>query len=55
MVPDVGRSSVPMRLRSVDLPDPDGPMIDTISPRPIVKLTLSSAVTCLRPSNRFVT
>ena len=37
--PEVGRSSPPTRLRSVDLPEPDGPMIETISPRGIVRLT----------------
>ena len=30
--PEVGRSRPPTRLSSVDLPEPDGPMIDTISP-----------------------
>ena len=33
--PEVGRSRPPMRLSSVDLPEPDGPTIDTISPRGI--------------------
>ena len=31
--PEVGRSSVPIRCRSVDLPDPEGPTIATSSPR----------------------
>ena len=33
MVPAVGRSSPPIRFSSVDLPEPEGPTIDTISPR----------------------
>ena len=33
--PDVGRSRPPIRLSSVDLPEPDGPMMETISPRGI--------------------
>src|SRR5262249_15971189 len=52
--PDVGRSRPPMRFRSVDFPDPDGPTIDTISPRAIDTVTASSAMTCRLPSNRFV-
>ena len=31
--PLLGRSSVPMTCRSVDLPDPEGPTIATSSPR----------------------
>ena len=37
----VGRSSVPIRCSSVDLPDPDGPTIATSSPAPTAKLTPS--------------
>src|SRR5215470_13436174 len=49
--PDVARSSPPSRLSSVDLPEPDGPTIDTIWPRGIATVTLSSATTSRRPSN----
>src|SRR6476646_9869394 len=41
--PFVGESSRPRIDRSVDLPHPDGPEIDTYSPRPISRLTSSSA------------
>jgi hypothetical protein len=42
-----GRGAIepPIRLSRVDLPDPDGPMIDTISPRGMVSEISSSAVT----------
>jgi hypothetical protein len=39
MVPEVGASIVAMQLSSVDLPEPDGPMIATNSPRCTVRLT----------------
>ena len=35
--PEVGRSRPPTRFSSVDLPEPDGPMIETISPRGMVR------------------
>src|SRR5262245_46601030 len=54
-IPEVGRSSPPTRLRSVDLPEPEGPMIDTISPRAIASVTRSRAVTCRLPANRLLT
>ena len=43
--PAVGRSRVPIRCSSVDLPDPDGPTIATSSPCATVKLTPRSATT----------
>ena len=36
--PLVGSSSPQMRLRSVDFPEPDGPMTATRSPLPIVEI-----------------
>jgi len=33
ILPSVGRESPPRRLRRVDLPDPDGPTMETNSPR----------------------
>ena len=36
--PAVGRSRPPIRLRRVDLPEPDGPTMETISPRRDVKV-----------------
>ena len=36
--PELGRSSVPMMLSRVDLPDPDGPTIATYSPRRTVEV-----------------
>src|SRR5581483_2569447 len=49
-VPDVGRSRQPRRFISVDLPEPDGPMIATYSPRAMVKVTPRSARTKTVPS-----
>jgi hypothetical protein len=43
--PELGRSSVPIRCSSVDLPDPDGPTIATSSPSQTRKLTPPSAST----------
>ncbi len=54
-VPCVGRSRPPTRFRRVDLPEPEGPMIDTISPRGIAMETSSSATTSRLPANRLVT
>ncbi len=42
-VPAVGRSSPAMRLSSVDLPLPDGPMTATTSPAATPMLTPASA------------
>ena len=52
---DVGRSRPPTRLSRVDSPEPDGPMMETISPRGITRLTSSSVVTWRLPSNRSAT
>jgi hypothetical protein len=49
----VGLSSPPIRFRSVDLPDPERPMTDTISSAAIVRLTSASAATRRFPSNCF--
>ncbi len=38
-MPRLGVSRQPMRFMSVDLPEPDGPMIATYSPWSMVKLT----------------
>ena len=48
-VPAVGRSIAPMRLSSVVLPEPDGPVTATNSPGAIARSTPSSATT--RPSS----
>src|SRR5690348_4846042 len=48
--PELGRSRPPIRLSSVDFPEPEGPTIDTSSPRPMPKSTRSSAVTLRLPS-----
>ena len=47
--PDEAVSSPPIKFSSVDLPEPDGPTMDTISPRPIDRSTFSSAVTVRFP------
>lgn len=44
-VPDVGRSSVPMMLSIVDLPDPEGPTTATSSPAATSSETPRSAPT----------
>src|SRR4051812_3690135 len=49
--PEVARSSPPSRFRSVDLPEPDGPTIDTSCPRGIATVTSFSAATSRRPPN----
>ncbi len=41
--PALGRSRPPIRLSSVDLPEPDGPTMETSSPRPMARVTSSSA------------
>ena len=48
-VPDVGRSTPPMRCRSVDLPEPDEPTMATNSPCPMDSVTLSSALSAVGP------
>src|ERR1035437_3438063 len=47
--PEVGRSSPPIRLRSVDFPEPDGPTRETISPRAMCRSMASSAATWRLP------
>src|ERR1051325_6582005 len=50
---DEGRSSPTIRLRSVDFPDPDGPMIETSSPFGMRRETSSRATTpCAAASAR---
>src|SRR5512143_1258988 len=49
-VPAVGRSSRPSTFSNVDLPDPDGPMIEMYSPGWIVRSTWSSARTTSVPT-----
>ena len=49
--PDVGRSRQPMMLRSVDLPEPDGPMMATCSPSRIVSVTPSRARSGMPPTS----
>jgi hypothetical protein len=44
-VPAVGRSKVPIRCSSVDLPDPDGPATATSSPSATAKLIPRNATT----------
>jgi hypothetical protein len=43
--PELGRSSVPTRLSSVDFPEPDGPTMNTNSPFSIANETSRSATT----------
>ena len=50
--PDVGRSMVEMQLSSVDLPEPDVPMIAMNSPVRTSKLTPSSAFVMAVPMPR---
>jgi hypothetical protein len=47
--PDVGRSSPPIKLSKVDFPEPDGPTMETISPRSMWRFTWSSATTWRLP------
>jgi hypothetical protein len=47
--PPVGESRHPMMFIMVDLPDPDAPTIATNSPRPMLRLTPSSARTSASP------
>src|SRR5689334_15581855 len=49
MHPSLGSSSAPMRLRSVVLPEPDGPATTAKSPFSMVKLTPRSACTLTEP------
>jgi hypothetical protein len=49
-VPDVGRSRPARRCMSVDLPEPDGPMMAVKAPAGKSTVTPSSAVTAAPPS-----
>src|SRR5688572_4747412 len=49
MLPSVGRSSPPMRLSSVVLPEPEGPMSATKSPRGSSRSSFSSTGTTSLP------
>jgi len=53
--PELGVSNPPIKFRSVDFPEPDGPMIATISPRAMARSTSSSAVTWRFPLNVLLT
>ena len=53
--PDDAVSRPPIRFSSVDLPEPDGPTMDTISPRPMDRSTFSRAVTLRLPSKTLLT
>ncbi len=46
MTPSLGRSRQPSRPSIVDLPDPEGPTIDTKSPAEIVSDTSRNVWTC---------
>ena len=46
--PFVGASRSPITWRSVDFPEPDGPMIDTNSPSATSRLTFESAIVSIR-------
>ena len=48
-LPEVGLSSAPIMLNSVDLPEPDGPMMERYSPALMAKSTPLSASTRLLP------
>ena len=50
MLPLVGRSRQPIKFMKVDLPEPDGPMTETNSPRSIDTVTPSSARTVSVPT-----
>ena len=49
LCPPLGMSRPARQCRSVDFPDPEGPMIATNSPRRTERLTLSRATTCACP------
>src|ERR1700737_74588 len=48
-LPELGESRHPIRFINVDLPEPDGPMIATYSPRRISRVTPRSACTSSEP------
>ena len=45
MLPEVGLAMHPIRLKRLVLPEPLGPLMATISPRPTPTVTLSTAHT----------
>ena len=47
--PELGTSRQPKKCMSVDLPDPEGPMMATYSPSLMVRLTPRSAATEIDP------
>ena len=49
-LPEVGVSRPAMQCRRVDLPEPEGPMMATNSPRPTARLAESRAMTWALPS-----
>src|ERR1019366_9146097 len=51
-MPEVGRSRQPRMFIRVDLPEPDGPMIATKSPRRICSETSSRPVTFMSPMKK---
>jgi len=51
-VPELGRSSVPIRLSRVDLPEPDGPTMATNSPSSTLRDTPLQACTGGLPKDR---
>src|SRR5579864_3109446 len=53
--PALGVSSPPIRFNNVDLPEPEGPTMETSSPRPTSRSTSSRAVTPRLPSKRLDT
>src|ERR1017187_8856827 len=53
--PALGRSRPPIKFSSVDLPDPEAPTMDSISPRATCRSICSNAVTCRLPSKVFET
>jgi len=49
--PLLGLSRQPSKFISVDLPEPEAPMMATISPASMERLTPSSARTCVPPAS----
>ncbi len=52
ILPESGRSSPAITISSVDLPDPDGPTIPTVSPEPILTLSPRRTWTFAAPEPR---
>lgn len=53
--PVVGRSRPPIKFRSVDFPEPDGPTMESISPRSTCMSICCRAVTWRLPSKLLET